>query len=159
MITGRIGLHSVLLPLSIDNWFSKNPGFWIETLLKLTISFVIIYFTALFWSLRTFKAQKTTRGERSVKQCRMRMRGELILEGLLIYQTANLVLRVLTLLAGSRWLRDATCDAARFGSFLHPTDSPRQPRCFSRFHGSHHKACSDPSKAIVISLSSSLVSS
>ena len=55
----------------------------------------------------------------------MRMRGELILEGLLIYQTANLVLRVLTLLAGFRWLRDATCDAARFGSFLHPTDSPR----------------------------------
>ena len=159
MITGRIGLHSVLLPLPIDNWFSKNPGFWIETLLKLTISFVIIYFTALFWSLRTFKAQKTTRGERSVKQCRMRMRGELILEGLLIYQTANLVLRVLTLLAGSRWLRDATCDAARFGSFLHPTDTPRQPRCFSRFQGSHHNAYSDPSKAVVISLSSSLVSS
>ena len=94
-----------------------------------------------------------------VKQCRMRMRGELILEGLLIYQTANLVLRVLTLLAGSRWLRDATCDAARFGSFLHPTDSPRQSRCFWRFHGSHHNACSDPSKAVVISLSSSLVSS
>ena len=85
--------------------------------------------------------------------------GELILEGLLIYQTANLVLRVLTLLAGSRWLRDATCDAARFGSFLHPTDTPRQPRCFSRFQGSHHNAYSDPSKAVVISLSSSLVSS